>query len=112
MLTGVNIYYFFLRQDTSVQSLMRPMSTSRALTDGKKSALNESIPPSLLGAAYKEKKSEKPAQPAAKHIGFDDGTLEGKFGPSEALITVLQREGFGSAMMPVVTELTKLIDPK
>ena len=112
MLTGVNVYYFFLRQDTSVQSLMRPMSTSRALTDGKKSALSESIPPSLLGAAYKEKKSEEPAHPAAKQIGFDDGTLEGQFGPSEALITVLQREGFGSDMMPVVTELSKLIDPK
>jgi murein DD-endopeptidase MepM/ murein hydrolase activator NlpD len=111
-LTAVNVYYFFLRQDTSVQSLMRPVSTSRSLSDEKQEALAESsVPPSLLGAAYKEKKAEKPLPPPA-NLGFDDGSVLGQFGPSEALSTVLQREGFGGSTGAVTAALTKLIDPK
>ena len=112
-LTGVNVYYFFLRHDTSVQSLMRPVSTSRSLSDGKKEALAESIPPSLLGAAYKEKKlPEKPALPPPANLGFDDGSLLGQFGPAEALSTVLAREGFGTTAGSVTAALAKLVDPK
>jgi hypothetical protein len=114
VLTGVNVYYFFLRNDTSVQSLMRPVSTSRSLTETKKEALAESIPPSLLGAAYKEKKPEKPAValPPPAGMGFDDGSVTGQFGPSEALSTVLSREGFGGAAGAVTAALSKLVDPK
>jgi murein DD-endopeptidase MepM/ murein hydrolase activator NlpD len=112
VLTGVNVYYFFLRHDTSVQSLMRPVSTSRSLADGKKEALVESIPPSLLGAAYKEKKPEKPALPPPANMGFDDGSILGQFGPSDALSTVLAREGFGGAAGSVTAALAKLVDPK
>jgi murein DD-endopeptidase MepM/ murein hydrolase activator NlpD len=111
-LTAVNVYYFFLRKDTSVQSLMRPMSTSRALTDSKQEALVESLPRSLLGAAYTEKKPEKPALPPPANLGFDDGSVLGQFGPAEALSTVLQREGFGSATGSVAAALAKLVDPK
>lgn len=113
-LTGVNIYYFFLRQDTSVQSLMRPVSTSKSLTETKQEAVAESsIPPSLLGAAYQEKKDkEKPALPASANLGFDDGSLQGQFEPSEALSTVLAREGFGNQAGAVTAALTKLVDPK
>jgi len=112
-LTGVNVYYFFLRHDTSVQSLMRPVSTSRELTEGKKEALAESIPRSLLGAAYKEKKlPEKPALPPPANLGFDDGSVLGQFGPSDALSTVLAREGFGGTAGAVTAALSKLVDPK
>ena len=111
-LTGVNVYYFFLRHDTSVQSLMRPVSTSRSLADGKREALAESIPPSLLGAAYVEKKPEKLALPPPAGMGFDDGSVLGQFGPTDALSTVLAREGFGSAAGGVTAALTKLVDPK
>jgi murein DD-endopeptidase MepM/ murein hydrolase activator NlpD len=114
VLTGVNIYYFFLRQDTSVQGLMRPVSTSKSLTQSKQDALTESsIPPSLLGAAYQEKKEkEKPAAPTSANLGFDDGSLLGQFEPADTLSTVLVREGFGSAAVAVTAALTKLVDPK
>jgi murein DD-endopeptidase MepM/ murein hydrolase activator NlpD len=114
VLTGVNVYYFFLRDDTSVQSLMRPVSTSRSLSDAKKAALEESIPPSLLGAAYKEKKPEKSAValPPPAGMGFDDGSVTGQFGPSDALSTVLAREGFGSSAAAVIAALSKLVDPR
>jgi murein DD-endopeptidase MepM/ murein hydrolase activator NlpD len=112
-LTGVNVYYFFLRHDTSVQSLMRPVATSQSLADSKREALAESIPPSLLGAAYVEKKPAKPVPTSPPLAGsFDDGSLLGMFGPSDALSTVLAREGFGSAAASVTAALAKLVDPK
>ncbi|MBN2574103.1 MAG: peptidoglycan DD-metalloendopeptidase family protein [Deltaproteobacteria bacterium] len=114
VLTGANVYYFFLRQDTSVQRLMRPVSTSRALGESKKEALAESIPPSLLGAAYKEKKPEKPtaALPPPAGMGFDDGSVLGQFGPSDTLSEVLAREDFGTDAGRVIAALTKQVDPK
>jgi murein DD-endopeptidase MepM/ murein hydrolase activator NlpD len=114
VLTGVNVYYFFLRQDTSVQRLMRPVSTSRSLSDGKRDALVESLPPSLLGAAYteKDKKAGKPALPEPAHMGFDDGSLSGEFAPNEALSTVLAREGFGGSAGAITAALSKLVDPR
>lgn len=113
-LSAVNVYYFFLRQDTSVKNLMRPVSTSRALADGQQAALAESIPPSLLGAAYseKDKAADKPGLPPSANLGFDDGTLSGSFGPNDTLSTVLAREGFGGAAGAITVALTKLIDPK
>jgi murein DD-endopeptidase MepM/ murein hydrolase activator NlpD len=111
VLTSVNIYYFFLRHDTSVQSLMKPVSTSKSLTDVKQEALAESIPPSLLGAAYDEKKQKKPAPPPTS-IVTEDGSILGQFGPSDTLSTVLAREGFGSSAGNVTAALAKLVDPK
>jgi hypothetical protein len=96
-LTAVNVYYFFLRHDTSVGSLMKPVSTSKTLSDGQREALAESIPPSLLGAAYEGKKPQKPAAFAAPGANSDDNTLLGQIGPSDTLSTVLVREGFGSS---------------
>jgi murein DD-endopeptidase MepM/ murein hydrolase activator NlpD len=113
LLTSVNIYYFFLRHDTSVKNLMKPVSTSKTLADTQQEALAESIPPSLLGAAYDEKKAKKPAaQAAAPGVVIDDSSLSGVFGPTDTLSTVLVREGFGSAMGQVSAMLSKLVDPK
>ncbi len=111
-LTAVNVYYFFLRHDTSVGSLMKPVSTSKTLSDGQHEALAESIPPSLLGAAYDGKKAQKATSGTGPGGSFDDNTLTGQFGPSDTLSTVLAREGFGSSMPNVSAALGKLIDPK
>jgi murein DD-endopeptidase MepM/ murein hydrolase activator NlpD len=110
-LTAVNVYYFFLRHDTSVKSLMKPVSTSKSLTDAKQEALSESIPPSLLGAAYDEKKAEKKS-PQATSVVTEDGSILGQFGPSDTLSVVLAREGFGSSAGNVTAALEKLIDPR
>lgn len=110
-LTGINVYYFFLRHDTSVASLMKPVSTSKTLADGKRDVIAESVPPSLLGAAYTGKKQEKPAQ-AAVPAASDENALAGQFGPTDTLSTVLAREGFGGAAGNVTAALEKLLDPK
>lgn len=111
VLTAVNIYYFFLRHDTSVKSLMKPVSTSKSLADVKQEALAESIPPSLLGAAYEEKKSKKVTS-APTSIVTEDGSILGEFGPSDTLSTVLAREGFNGTSGNVTAALSKLVDPK
>jgi murein DD-endopeptidase MepM/ murein hydrolase activator NlpD len=122
-LTGVNVYFFFFRADTSVRKLMQPVSTSQSLAENRKDLVNESIPPSLLGASYSKDKDRKAAGtagpdkkgPAAWHssTGDSDGnTVEGQFGASDTLSTVLSRESFGSASGAVTRALTKLVDPK
>ena len=112
-LTAINVYYFFLRHDTRVGSLMQPVSTSKTLSDGQREALAESIPPSLLGAAYEGKKpAQKPGPGAAPGVGSDDNSLLGQIGPSDTLSTVLVREGFGSSAANVTAALAKLVDPK
>jgi hypothetical protein len=110
-LTGVNIYYFFLRHDTAVGSLIKPASTSKALPDSKQDTLAESIPPSLLGAAYDAKKAKKAAAAPATTV-TEDGSVIGEFGPSDTLSMVLAREGFGSSSGNVTAALAKLVDPK
>jgi len=113
VLTAINVYYFFLRHDTSVGNLMKPVSTSRTLSDSQSEALAESIPPSLLGAAYDGKKAHKPAaQEAAGGASSEDNAILGQIGPSDTLSTVLAREGFGSSAAAVTTALAKLVDPK
>jgi murein DD-endopeptidase MepM/ murein hydrolase activator NlpD len=111
VLTAVNIYYFFLRKDTSVKNLMKPVSTSQTLADRKQEALSDSIPPSLLGAAYQDKKQQKSSD-ATSGADADDNPLQGEFAASETLSTVLAREGFGSATFNVIAALSKLVDPK
>ncbi len=114
VLTAVNVYYFFVRHDTSVGSLMKPVSTSKTLSDSRREALAESIPPSLLGAAYDGKKPQKQTTTKTPGAGAadDDSTLLGQFGPSDTLSTVLARENFGSSAASVTAALVKLIDPK
>jgi murein DD-endopeptidase MepM/ murein hydrolase activator NlpD len=91
---------------------MKPVSTSKTLSDSRSEALAESIPPSLLGAAYEGKKPQKAASTAATGVGFDDSTLLGQFGPSDTLSTVLAREGFSTSAANVTAALAKLVDPK
>jgi murein DD-endopeptidase MepM/ murein hydrolase activator NlpD len=110
-LTAVNIYYFFLRHDTSVGSLMKPVSTSKTLSDDRREAIADSIPPSLLGAAYKGDKKKATPQGEASASG-EDNSLLGQIGPSDTLSTLLAREGFGSSAANVSAALAKLVDPK
>ncbi|HEY5284465.1 MAG TPA: peptidoglycan DD-metalloendopeptidase family protein [Polyangia bacterium] len=112
-LTAINVYYFFLRHDTSVGNLMKPVSTSKTLSDSQSEALADSIPPSLLGAAYDGKKAHKPAaQESVGGAGSEDNAILGQIGPSDTLSTVLAREGFGSSAAAVTAALAKLVDPK
>ncbi|HJX62401.1 MAG TPA: peptidoglycan DD-metalloendopeptidase family protein [Polyangia bacterium] len=125
-LTGVNVYFFFFRADTAVRKLMQPVSTERTLADNRKDLAQESIPPSLLGASWKGKKSaggeaqttaagtDRSGSAASRVVGGDsDGhAVEGEFGPSDTLSTVLARESFGSAAGAVTRALTKVVDPK
>lgn len=111
-LTAVNIYYFFLRHDTSVGSLMKPVSTSKSLSDNRREAIADSIPPSLLGAAYEGDKKKKATPQGEASAAGDDNSLLGQIGPSDTLSTVLAREGFGSSAANVSAALSKLVDPK
>ena len=111
-LTAVNIYYFFLRHDTSVGSLMKPVSTSKTLSDDRRQAIADSIPPSLLGAAYEGDKRKKATPQGEASASGEDNSLLGQIGPSDTLSTVLAREGFGSSAANVSAALAKLVDPK
>lgn len=123
VLTGVNVYFFFFRADAAMQKLMPPVSTSQTLGDSKKQISSDAIPPSLLGASYKEKGKQKlaggpgagPDKQNGQVVGGSDSegnTLEGQIGASDSLSTVLARESFGAAAGNVTKALTKLVDPK
>ena len=126
VLTGVNVYFFFFRADTAVRKLMQPVSTERTLADNRKELAQESIPPSLLGASWKGKNSagggaqttaagsDRLGSAASRAVGGDsDGhVVEGEFGSSDTLSTVLAKESFGSAAGAVTRALSKLVDPK
>src|SRR5262245_24454383 len=112
-LTGVNVYVFFFRDDTAVRKVLKPSSTGKLLVDERRKAL-EQIPRSLTGAGSARKE-------AAEVMGQGEGTgpqtdgrvVEGKIGPSEALVTVLAREGLDSATAANVAKaLGKAVDPK
>jgi len=125
-LTGVNVYFFFFRADTAVRKLMQPVSTEQTLGDSRKELTKESIPRSLLGASWKGNDRlgagtlpvaagpDRPGSPASRPVNGDsDGhTMEGEFGPSDTLSTVLGRESFGPAAGAVTRALSKLVDPK
>ena len=126
-LTGVNVYFFFFRADTAVRKLMQPMSTEQTLGGNRNELAKESIPRSLLGASWKGKDqvsggtqaaaagSDRPGPASALRAsnGDSDGHMvEGEFGPSDTLSTVLARESFGSAAGAVTRALSKLVDPK
>lgn len=121
-LTGVNVYFFFFRADAAMQKLMPPVSTSQTLGDSKKQISADAIPPSLLGASYKEKGKQKLAgapgsstsKTGAQKADSDSegNALEGQIGASETLSGVLARENFGSAAGNVIKVLSSLVDLK
>lgn len=126
-LTAVNIYVFFFRDDTAVRNVMQPSSTGKSLAEQKARAVNDSVPPSLrgFGGVVPKKGTTTPmgkpsalgpgAGPSPSSAALMEGggrIVEGKFGPNEALVTVLAREGFASASPYVTKELTRLTDPK
>ena len=127
VLTGVNVYFFLFRADTSVRKLMQPVSTEQTLGERRKELANESIPRSLLGASWKGKDraaaggqaaaagSDRPGSAALLHTGNGDSDghmVEGEFGSSDTLSTVLAKESFGSSAGAVTRALSKLVDPK
>jgi murein DD-endopeptidase MepM/ murein hydrolase activator NlpD len=126
-LTGVNVYFFFFRADTAVRKLMQPVSTEQTLGENRNDLANESIPRSLLGASWKGKEqvgagtqtsaagSDRPGPASGLRAGNGDSDghmVEGEFGPSDTLSTVLAKESFASAAGAVTRALSKLVDPK
>jgi murein DD-endopeptidase MepM/ murein hydrolase activator NlpD len=98
-LTGINVYVFFFRDDTSVKKLMQPSSTERRLVDEKQQA--------IANAALDQGGISGDADP--------DGhgrTVEGMIEANDTLGNVFAREGLGSASGAVLKALTRLFDPK
>jgi murein DD-endopeptidase MepM/ murein hydrolase activator NlpD len=133
-LTGVNVYVFFFRDDTSVKKLMQPSSTGTVLAEEKKriategaatakgpaqAAAPQAATPRGAGAAPA---AARPLAPAAATPGTaavpapaapgDGRTVEGIIGANDTLGTVLTREGFGAVAGNVLKGLSRLIDPK
>ncbi len=121
-LTGVNVYVFFFRDDTAVRKLM---STGKLLSKEKTRVLEESIPtaaspmpPAPAAASAAGKVVQGAALPAAVTAQNQapatgaERSVEGKFGPSDVLGTVLVREGLGGVAGPVIRALSRLVDPK
>lgn len=94
---------------------MSPMASSRDLSEASQQKLDDSIPPSLLGAAYEEKKREKAARNRNQN-GTGDGAEEEftgiPFGSKDTLGSVLIKEGFAANAGLVTSLLTKHVDPK
>jgi murein DD-endopeptidase MepM/ murein hydrolase activator NlpD len=126
-LTGVNVYVFGFRDGTSVKKLLDPASMSGSVGDQKDEAIADSaraVTGKPKGAGAVRSASAKPqagvpaldgeaaASAEAPGEGKVDGKIEGKIGPTDALTTVLAREGFGPAAGNVIKALSKLVDPR
>jgi murein DD-endopeptidase MepM/ murein hydrolase activator NlpD len=124
VLTGINVYVFFFRDDTSVKKLMSPTSTGKVLSEEHKRVLAESATPvsapaakpgapapvaALPGAA---KPGAPAAAPAPGEPNVEGKTVEGTVGAHDTLGEVLSREGLGAVSGAVVKALGRLIDPK
>lgn len=114
-LTGINVYVFFFRDDTAVRKIMQPSSTGKSLADDKADKIVESLPPSLRGLAGGRGKAPRKAAGEGEAAALEEAggrVVDGQIGESDALVTVLAREGFGAAAGPVIKALSKEVDPK
>jgi murein DD-endopeptidase MepM/ murein hydrolase activator NlpD len=115
VLTGINVYVFFFREDTSVKKLMQPASTGRLLVEEKKRVLAEGVPPTpgkplVASPAAGGVTPSVPTPPGEPQV--EGKTVEGTVGANDTLGEVLAREGLGSVSGNVVKALSRLIDPK
>jgi murein DD-endopeptidase MepM/ murein hydrolase activator NlpD len=118
-LTAVNVYVFFFRDDTAVHKVLQPSATGKSLIDGKQEVVAATVPESLGGPPAKAvlpvHPPDKPAfenAAGATPVDPDGRTVEGKVGPSDTLMTILNREGFGQATFAVIKAFTRVLDPK
>ncbi len=99
-LTGINVYVFFFREDTALRKVLQPSSTAKLLVEEKARvarALATSGAPSIL----------PPVQTEGGRV------VEGKVGPSEALVTILAREGLPAPTAANVAKaLSEALDPR
>lgn len=93
---------------------MSPMASSRDLSEARQQILDDSIPPSLLGAAYGEKKRNKAAKlgELAGEGQAEEESAGIPFGPKDTLGSVLIKEGFAANTGLVTSLLAKHVDPK
>jgi murein DD-endopeptidase MepM/ murein hydrolase activator NlpD len=118
-LTAVNVYVFFFRDDTAVHKVLQPSATGKSMVDEKEQAVAASVPESLGGPPAKPLlPAHAPDKPAfengagATPVDPDGRTVEGKVGPSDTLMTILSREGFGQATFSVIKAFTRVLDPR
>jgi len=119
VLTGINVYVFFFREDTSVKKLMAPTSTGKVITDEHKRVLAESAAPLAAKAAApvaapanNAAATPAAAGPAPGEPHVEGKTVEGTVGDHDTLGEVLSREGLGSVSGAVIKALSRLIDTK
>jgi murein DD-endopeptidase MepM/ murein hydrolase activator NlpD len=112
VLTGINVYVFFFRDDTSVKKLMSPTSTGKVVTEEHKKVLAESAAPKPGAPAIPAAPASASATAAIPEPHVEGKTTEGTVGPSDTLGEVLSREGLGSVSGNIVKALSRLIDPK
>lgn len=113
-LTGVNVYVFCFRDGTSVKRLLDPASVSNSVADDREQAAHDSA-----GAVSGRRTNRSSAMgaagdgtPGAQGAAEGARTIEGKIGNTDALSTVLAREGVGAAALPIAKALSKLVDPR
>jgi murein DD-endopeptidase MepM/ murein hydrolase activator NlpD len=117
-LTLVNVYVFFIRDDTSVKKLMQPQSaTGRVAPDSDEAKAQKAAAARTgdgaakalgagAGAAVAPPKPAPPVPPAEAVI------KEGVIGDNDTLFGVIEREGLGPASPAVLRALSRLYDPK
>jgi murein DD-endopeptidase MepM/ murein hydrolase activator NlpD len=116
-LTGVNVYVFAFRDTTSVKRLLDPASLNASIADQKEDAIEDAAKTAgggkRAGRARAGATTEGAQTADAPAEGRQDGRVEGQIGPTDALSTVLAREGFNATVAAnVVKALSKLVDPR
>jgi murein DD-endopeptidase MepM/ murein hydrolase activator NlpD len=117
-LTAVNVYVFFFRDDTSVNKLMKPQASGRAVIEdpaGKGEEGDRSGKLASQAAADRLNASNSAsAVSVAAHPprAGDLRIVEGTIGENDTLGAVIEREGLGPAAGNVLRALSRLHDPK
>jgi murein DD-endopeptidase MepM/ murein hydrolase activator NlpD len=118
-LTAVNVYVFFFREDTSVNKLMKPQSSERAVIEvpaDKSPADSGSL--AKLATPANDKVSATSTSASAASVAAnppkpgDLRIVEGTIGENDTLGAVIEREGMGPASGNVLRALSRLHDPK
>jgi len=105
-LTAVNVFVFYFRGDPKVRTSMEPASLHRSIVDDKTHQI-QSIAETAGGAQPVVPSPSEPSEPDNQ-----SRVIEGEFGKTDNLSSVLAREGFGDVALTVSAALAKVVDPK
>jgi hypothetical protein len=110
-LTLVNVYVFFIRDDTSVLTLMQSSSMAQAAGD---SAVDAGRAVTLAVAVKQTADASRATwhRPSGGRHTDKSTVKEGTIRDHDTLAGVIEREGLGPASQPVLRALSRLHDPK